>query len=97
MAERGHSLGQLVYALSSGSQQLLATTDVRVLPALFVKHPNWQVNVDQDLAIAMEISEFPSARSTTKPFVTGNTFARSECWYDPQRCESSYVFIPVVA
>ncbi len=54
IAAYGHSPGQLVYALSSGKKQLWVTADVSLLPALFVKHPDWQGNLDQDGSMAVE-------------------------------------------
>jgi hypothetical protein len=33
---------------------LLVTADVSLLPALFVRHPDWHVAVDQDPTMAVE-------------------------------------------
>jgi glyoxylase-like metal-dependent hydrolase (beta-lactamase superfamily II) len=96
IAAYGHSPGQLVYALSSGSEQLLATADVSLLPALFAKHPHWQVNVDQDPIMATETRRRIFDRSVAdKAMVTGTH------WLMPnigtiQKDGSSYTFVPVV-
>jgi glyoxylase-like metal-dependent hydrolase (beta-lactamase superfamily II) len=50
----GHSPGQVAHLLSSGDKQLLATADVSLLPALFVRNPDWQVGLDQDATMAVE-------------------------------------------
>jgi glyoxylase-like metal-dependent hydrolase (beta-lactamase superfamily II) len=50
----GHSPGQITHLLSSGDKQLLVTADVSLLPALFAKNPDWQINLDQDPAMAVE-------------------------------------------
>ena len=51
---QGHSPGQITHLLSSGDRQLFVTADVSLLPALFAKNPDWQVNLDQDPAMAAE-------------------------------------------
>jgi glyoxylase-like metal-dependent hydrolase (beta-lactamase superfamily II) len=97
IAAYGHSPGQLVYALSSGSQQLLATADVSLLPALFAKHPHWQVNVDQDPIMATETRRRIFEQSVAdKAMVTGTH------WLMPNigtihKDGSSYTLVPVVA
>jgi glyoxylase-like metal-dependent hydrolase (beta-lactamase superfamily II) len=50
----GHSPGQTAHLLSSGEKQLLVTADVSLLPALFVRNPDWQIALDQDAAMAVE-------------------------------------------
>jgi len=50
----GHSPGHTAHLLSSGSKQLMVTADVSMLPALFLKNPHWQVDLDQDPAMAVE-------------------------------------------
>ena len=50
----GHSPGQVAHLLSSGGKQLLVTADVSLLPALFARNPDWQVNFDQDPQMAIE-------------------------------------------
>ena len=50
----GHSPGQVAHLLSSGGKALLVTADVSLLPALFVRNPDWQVALDQDPAMAVE-------------------------------------------
>ena len=51
---QGHSPGQIAHLLSSGDKQLLVTADVSLLPALFVRNPDWQVALDQDPTTAVE-------------------------------------------
>jgi glyoxylase-like metal-dependent hydrolase (beta-lactamase superfamily II) len=50
----GHSPGQVAHLLSSGDKQLLVTADVSLLPALFLRNPDWQIALDQDPAMAVE-------------------------------------------
>jgi glyoxylase-like metal-dependent hydrolase (beta-lactamase superfamily II) len=50
----GHSPGQVAHLVSSGTQHLLVTADVSLLPALFVRNPEWQVRLDQDPLMAVE-------------------------------------------
>ena len=48
----GHSPGHTVHLLTSGSRTLLISADTAWLPALFVRHPEWQVALDQDGPLA---------------------------------------------
>jgi glyoxylase-like metal-dependent hydrolase (beta-lactamase superfamily II) len=50
----GHSPGHTAHLLSSQGKQLLVTADVSLMPALFVKNPDWQVVLDHDPALAVE-------------------------------------------
>jgi len=50
----GHSPGQMAHLVTSGDKGLLLTADVSLLPALFVRHPDWQIALDQDGAMAVE-------------------------------------------
>lgn len=44
----GHTPGHTSYVLGSGRSQLIVLGDVTNIPALFVKHPNWQAAFDTD-------------------------------------------------
>jgi glyoxylase-like metal-dependent hydrolase (beta-lactamase superfamily II) len=50
----GHTQGHTAHLISSGGQQLLSTADATNIPALFVKHPDWQAAFDHvpDQAVA---------------------------------------------
>jgi glyoxylase-like metal-dependent hydrolase (beta-lactamase superfamily II) len=50
----GHTPGHTSYLVSSGRRQLLVLGDVSNIPALFVKHPDWQAAFDQDANLAQE-------------------------------------------
>ena len=68
----GHSPGQVAYLVSSGDKQLLATADASLLPALFVRNPDWQVGLDQDAAMAVQTRKRIFDRATVdKLLVTG--------------------------
>jgi glyoxylase-like metal-dependent hydrolase (beta-lactamase superfamily II) len=49
----GHTAGHTVYALGSGSEQLMVLADTTNIPALFVRHPGWHAAFDAD-AVAAE-------------------------------------------
>ena len=42
----GHTQGHTAHVISSGGAQLIATADATNIPALFVKHPDWQAAFD---------------------------------------------------
>jgi len=44
----GHTPGHTVYALGSGSSELLVLADLTNIPALFAVHPDWHVAFDSD-------------------------------------------------
>lgn len=48
----GHTPGHTSYVLSSGNDRLYIQSDVTNHPALFVTHPDWHANFDQDPARA---------------------------------------------
>ena len=50
----GHSPGMVAYHLSSGDKQLFVTADVSLLPALFLRNPDWQLALDQDPLMAVK-------------------------------------------
>ncbi len=50
----GHTPGHCVYAVQSGSEQLLVLGDTTNHPALFVRHPQWQASFDVDGPMAVE-------------------------------------------
>ena len=90
----GHSPAQVTHLLGSGDKQLLATADVSLLPALFVKNPDWQTILDQDgpTAVATRKRIFERAISD-KLMVTGVH------WLQPNvgtiaKDGSGYAFVP---
>src|SRR5262245_29946727 len=52
VAAPGHTPGHTAFHLSSGSSQLMITSDTVYMPALVGKHPNWQGVYDLDGAMA---------------------------------------------
>jgi glyoxylase-like metal-dependent hydrolase (beta-lactamase superfamily II) len=50
----GHTPGHSSYLVSSGKSQLMVLGDVTNIPALFVKHPDWQAAFDQDGNLAAD-------------------------------------------
>jgi glyoxylase-like metal-dependent hydrolase (beta-lactamase superfamily II) len=48
IAAFGHTPGHCAFAVSSGSSSLLVVSDTARLPALFVRHPEWQPTFDMD-------------------------------------------------
>ncbi|MCK0198594.1 MBL fold metallo-hydrolase [Ancylobacter sp. 6x-1] len=54
MATYGHTPGHTSLVVASGKEKLLVQGDVTNLPALFVTHPEWQVQYDMDPAKATE-------------------------------------------
>lgn len=53
VAARGHSPATVSYVLRSASQKLFVTADVSLLPAFFVRNPDWEPSLDQDPATAV--------------------------------------------
>src|SRR5262245_54233614 len=50
----GHTPGHVSFVVASGSARLLVQSDVTNIPALFVRHPDWQVVFDNDPNLAAE-------------------------------------------
>jgi glyoxylase-like metal-dependent hydrolase (beta-lactamase superfamily II) len=48
VAAFGHSPGHMAFRIASGTDQLLSLSDAAYHPALFVRHPNWQIASDMD-------------------------------------------------
>ena len=53
IAAYGHTPGHCAFAVSSGKESLLVVSDAARLPALFVRHPEWQPRFDMDGALAV--------------------------------------------
>ena len=91
----GHSPGQMAHLLSAGNQQLLVSADVSLLPALFAKNPDWQVNLDQDPAMAVETRKRIFQRAISDKAMVSGTH-----WLLPNvgtiaEDGSGYAFVPV--
>ncbi len=54
VATYGHTPGHTSFVLASGDDKVFVQADVTNLPALFVTHPEWQVQYDMDPAKAVE-------------------------------------------
>jgi glyoxylase-like metal-dependent hydrolase (beta-lactamase superfamily II) len=52
IAAYGHTPGHCAFAVSSGKESLLVVSDTARLPALFVRHPQWQPRFDMDGPLA---------------------------------------------
>lgn len=50
----GHTPGHSAFHVSSGSQQLMISSDTAYVPALLAPHPEWQGAYDQDGPLAVE-------------------------------------------
>jgi glyoxylase-like metal-dependent hydrolase (beta-lactamase superfamily II) len=50
----GHTPGHTIFRVASGSEQFMVLSDVTNHPALFVRHPMWQVAFDMDGAMAAD-------------------------------------------
>jgi glyoxylase-like metal-dependent hydrolase (beta-lactamase superfamily II) len=50
----GHTQGHTSHIVSSGGRQLIVSADVSNVPALFVKHPDWQPGIDHVPDMAVE-------------------------------------------
>jgi glyoxylase-like metal-dependent hydrolase (beta-lactamase superfamily II) len=93
----GHSPGQVAHHFSSGDKQLLLTADVSLLPALFARNPDWQINLDQDPAMAAETRRRIFERAVAdKAMITGTH------WLLPNvgtlsRDGNGYAFTPAAA
>jgi glyoxylase-like metal-dependent hydrolase (beta-lactamase superfamily II) len=93
----GHSPAQITHLLSSGSKQLLVTADVSLLPALFAKNPDWQVNLDQDPAVAVETRKRIFERAIADQAMVAGTH-----WMLPNvgtltKDGNGYAFVPAAA
>jgi glyoxylase-like metal-dependent hydrolase (beta-lactamase superfamily II) len=91
---QGHSPGQIAHLLSSGDKQLLVTADVSLLPALFARNPDWQINLDQDPAMAVETRKRIFERAVADKAMVAGTH-----WLLPNvgtlsRDGNGYAFIP---
>ena len=90
----GHSPGQVAHHFSSGDKQLLLTADVSLLPALFAKNPDWQINLDQDPATAAE-----TRRRIFERAVADQSLIAGTHWLLPNvgtlsRDGNGYAFVP---
>ena len=54
IAAFGHTPGHTAFAVASGNQSMLVLSDTANQPALFVRHPEWQIafDMDGDMAVA---------------------------------------------
>lgn len=52
ISSHGHTPGHTAYVLGSGNQQLIVSSDVTNIAALFVKNPGWHAAFDADAAAA---------------------------------------------
>jgi glyoxylase-like metal-dependent hydrolase (beta-lactamase superfamily II) len=50
----GHTPGHCAFAVNSGKESLLVVSDAARLPALFVRHPEWQPRFDMDGPLAAQ-------------------------------------------
>jgi len=93
----GHSPAQVAHLVSSGGKQLLATADVSLLPAMFVRNPDWQTILDQDGPTAVETRKRIFDRAIQdKLMVTGVH------WLQPNfgtivKDGNSYAFVPATS
>jgi glyoxylase-like metal-dependent hydrolase (beta-lactamase superfamily II) len=93
----GHSPGHTAHLLSSGGKQLLVTADVSMLPALFLKNPHWQVDLDQDPVMAVETRKRIFDRAIADKIMVAGSH-----WGLPNvgtivKDGNGYAFIPAVA
>lgn len=54
IAAPGHTPGHAAYAVASGRQSMLVLSDTAFHPALFVRHPEWQLSWDVDPVLAVK-------------------------------------------
>ena len=54
IAAPGHTPGHTAFAVTSGRQSMLVLSDTSFHPALFVRHPDWQLVWDVDPALAVK-------------------------------------------
>ncbi len=90
----GHSPAQMTHLISSGNKQLLATADVSLLPALFVKNPDWQTVLDQDGPTAVE-----TRRKIFERAIADKLMVTGVHWLQPNvgtiiRDGATYAFVP---
>jgi glyoxylase-like metal-dependent hydrolase (beta-lactamase superfamily II) len=93
----GHSPGHVVYSVSSGGKQLFVTGDVSLLPALFLKNPDWHVNLDQDPVMATD-----ARRKIFDRAVSENAMVTGTHWLMPgigtvAKDGNGFAFTPVAA
>jgi glyoxylase-like metal-dependent hydrolase (beta-lactamase superfamily II) len=93
----GHSPGHTVHLVTSKDKALLITADVSWLPALFVRHPDWQVSLDQDPVMAVETRKRIFDRAIMEKLVVAGTH-----WLLPNigtiaRDGNGYAFVPVAS
>lgn len=93
----GHTPGHSAFHVSSGSQQLMISSDTAYVPALLAPHPEWQGAYDQDGPLAVEsrrklldrvIAEKMMVCGAHFPFPGAGSFAKDG---------SGYAFTPVKA
>lgn len=97
VAAHGHSPGMVAYLISSGDKQLLVTADVSLLPALFLRNPDWQPALDQDPPMAVETRRQIFDRAAADKLVVTGTH-----WPLPNvgtiaKDGNSYAFVPAAS
>ncbi len=91
----GHTPGHQAIAIASGDRSMLMLSDAATHPALFVRHPEWQVAFDMDGATAAETRKRLLDRAAAeKMLVAGYHFPFPACGHI-SRAGSGYEFHPV--
>jgi glyoxylase-like metal-dependent hydrolase (beta-lactamase superfamily II) len=91
----GHTPGHTVYAVGSGSAQLLVLADTANVPALFVRNPGWHIMFDADGPAAEAVRRRLFDRAIAdKAIVTGYHFGMPGAGR-MEKDGDGYAFVPV--
>ena len=92
----GHTPGHCAFVVASGSQQMLALSDITNHPWLFVRHPEWQAVIDMDGAMAVKSRRKLLDRAAADRMqVQGYHFPFPACGHIA-RADAGYDFVPVM-
>jgi glyoxylase-like metal-dependent hydrolase (beta-lactamase superfamily II) len=95
VAAPGHTPGHQAIAVSSGDRSMLLLSDTATHPALFVRHPEWQVAFDMDGAMAAETRrQLLDRAAADRMLVAGYHFPFPACGHIV-RTGAGYEFYPV--
>jgi glyoxylase-like metal-dependent hydrolase (beta-lactamase superfamily II) len=90
----GHTPGHHAFVIASGDQSLMVLSDTATHPALFVRHPHWQVALDMDGAAAEKTRNKIFDRvAADRMLVTGYHFPFPACGHIATSADG-YEFYP---
>ena len=96
IAAYGHTPGHVAFAVASGSQSMLALSDITNHPWLFLRNPEWQASFDMDGPMAVDTRRRLLDQATAdKMLVQGYHFPFPACGH-VTKSGANYDFVPVM-